>query len=113
MAGDSMSRWPIMAGDSMSTEEDKSTPQIQIGPRRITRFERARVLGARALQISMRAPVLVDVDESRDAGEPELTDPLLIAQKEIEALILPIVIRRFLPDGRYQDIPLRWLLSKK
>jgi DNA-directed RNA polymerase subunit K/omega len=94
---------------NVSERNDKAT-EIQIGPRTITRFETARVLGARALQISMGAPVLVDTDEE---GGSELSDPLLISQKEIEAGFLPIMIRRSLPDGRYQDIPLRWLLRPK
>ena len=41
----------------------------------LTKYERARVLGTRALQISMNAPVMVDLD-----GE---TDPLKIAMKEL------------------------------
>jgi len=34
-----------------------------------------------------------------------------IAAKEIELGLVPIVIRRRTPDGRYQDIPLKWLLE--
>jgi DNA-directed RNA polymerase subunit K/omega len=75
-----------------------------IGPPRLTRFEKARVVGARALQISMGAPILVDVSES-------YSSPIDIALKELEAGILPITIRRTLPDGTYQDIPLKWLLE--
>ncbi|MFW9915204.1 MAG: DNA-directed RNA polymerase subunit K [Candidatus Thorarchaeota archaeon] len=99
-----------MSEDTNVVEEDSKTPQIQIGPRVVTRFEMARVLGARALQISMGAPVLVETEEEEGS---DLSDPLLISQKEIEAGLLPIMIRRFLPDGRYQDIPLRWLLRPK
>ena len=61
----------------------------------ITKFERARVLGTRALQISMNAPVMVELE-----GE---TDPLQIALKELRARKIPITIRRFLPDGSYED----------
>ncbi len=75
-----------------------------IGPPRLTRFEKARVVGARALQISMGAPILVDVPEG-------YSSPIDIALKELEAGILPITIRRTLPDGTYQDIPLKWLLE--
>lgn len=57
----------------------------------LTKYERARVLGTRALQISMNAPVLVDVE-----GE---TDPLQIAIKELNAKKIPLVVRRYLPDG--------------
>jgi len=75
-----------------------------IGPPKLTRFERARIVGARALQISMGAPILVDVSEG-------FSSPIDIALKELEAGILPITIRRVLPDGTYQDIPLKWLLE--
>jgi DNA-directed RNA polymerase I, II, and III subunit RPABC2 len=75
-----------------------------IGPPRLTRFEKARVVGARALQISMGAPILVDIPEG-------YSSPIDIALKELEAGILPITIRRTLPDGTYQDIPLKWLLE--
>jgi DNA-directed RNA polymerase subunit K/omega len=75
-----------------------------IGPPKLTRFERARIVGARALQISMGAPILVDVSEG-------FSSPIEIALKELEVGILPITIRRVLPDGTYQDIPLKWLLE--
>jgi DNA-directed RNA polymerases I, II, and III subunit RPABC2 len=74
---------------------------INVGPPKITRFEKARIVGARALQISMGAPILVDAEEN--------TNPIDIAVTELEAGILPITIRRTLPDGTFQDIPLRWL----
>jgi DNA-directed RNA polymerase I, II, and III subunit RPABC2 len=74
---------------------------ILVGPPKITRFEKARIVGARALQISMGAPILVDAAEN--------TNPIDIAVSELDAGILPITIRRTLPDGTFQDIPLRWL----
>ncbi|MHA2294954.1 MAG: DNA-directed RNA polymerase subunit K [Candidatus Hodarchaeales archaeon] len=80
---------------------------IKIGPPILTKFERARILGTRALQISMSAPVLVDLDEQDD-----VSDPLLIANVEMDKKVLPISVRRVLPDGRYQDIPFRWLTLK-
>lgn len=61
----------------------------------MTKYERARILGTRALQISMNAPVLVDIE-----GE---TDPLQIAMKELAAKKIPLVVRRYLPDGSYED----------
>jgi DNA-directed RNA polymerases I, II, and III subunit RPABC2 len=80
-----------------------SNQTIVVGPPKITRFEKARIVGARALQISMGAPILIDADEQ------SITNPIDIALKELEAGILPITIRRTLPDGTFQDIPLRWL----
>jgi DNA-directed RNA polymerase I, II, and III subunit RPABC2 len=75
-----------------------------VGPPKITRFEKARIVGARALQISMGAPILTEVNEV-------VSNPIDIALEELEASILPITIRRTLPDGTYQDIPLKWLLK--
>ncbi|RJS76733.1 DNA-directed RNA polymerase subunit K [Candidatus Bathyarchaeota archaeon] len=76
-----------------------------IGPPKLTRFEKARIVGARALQISMGAPILVEISEG-------FLSPIDIALKELEAGILPMTIRRTLPDGTYQDIPLKWLLEE-
>jgi DNA-directed RNA polymerase I, II, and III subunit RPABC2 len=51
----------------------------------------------------MGAPILVDISEG-------LSSPIAIALKELGMNILPITIRRTLPDGTFQDIPLKWLL---
>jgi len=77
-----------------------------IGPPKVTRFEKARIVGARALQISMGAPILVEISEG-------FSSPIDIALKELEVGILPITIRRTLPDGTYKDIPIKWLLEEK
>lgn len=61
----------------------------------MTKYERARVLGTRALQISMNAPVAVALE-----GE---TDPLTIAVKELRERRTPLIIRRVLPDNTYED----------
>jgi DNA-directed RNA polymerases I, II, and III subunit RPABC2 len=61
----------------------------------MTKYERARILGTRALQISMNAPVMVDLEG--------MTDPLKIAMKELRERKIPIKIRRYLPDGSYED----------
>ena len=61
----------------------------------MTKYERARVLGTRALQIAMCAPVMVELE-----GE---TDPLQIAMKELKQRKIPIIIRRYLPDNSYED----------
>jgi len=76
-----------------------------IGPPKLTRFEKARIVGARSLQISMGAPILVEVSEG-------FSSPIDIALKELDAGILPMTIRRTLPDGTYQDIPLKWLMEE-
>ena len=74
----------------------------RVTTRYMTKYEKARVLGTRALQISMNAPVMVDV-----AGE---TDPLKIANKELRERKIPLIIRRYLPDGSYEDWPIRDLI---
>ncbi|WFD31271.1 subunit common to RNA polymerases I, II, and III [Malassezia sp. CBS 17886] len=66
----------------------------------MTKYEKARILGTRALQISMNAPVLVPTE-----GE---MDPLVIAQKELVAKKIPLLVRRYLPDGSYED----WSVSE-
>jgi len=78
--------------------------EVSIGPQKLTRFEKARIVGSRALQIAMGAPILV-------APSKSLSNPIDIALQELEVGILPITIRRTLPDGTYQDIPLKWLLQ--
>lgn len=52
-----------------------------------TRFEKARIVGARALQISYGAPVLVDYD-------PSMTDPVEIAMLEFDKGMVPITVER-------------------
>ena len=90
-----------MLGRSSETIGDK---KIWIGPPKLTRFEKARIVGARALQVAMGAPILVEPSKA-------LSNPIDIALKELEVGTLPITIRRTLPDGTHQDIPLRWLLQ--
>jgi DNA-directed RNA polymerase subunit K len=52
---------------------------------RYNRYEKARILGARALQISYGAPTLIDSAE---------TEPILIAAEEYDAGVLPFTVRR-------------------
>jgi len=79
---------------------------ITIGPPKLTRFERARIVGARALQVSLGAPILVQLL----AG---VNDPIDIAIEELKGGVLPMTVRRSLPEGSFQDIPLIDLLAKK
>ncbi len=81
---------------------------IKIGPPWLTRFEISRIIGTRALQLSMGAPILIELPKGYE-------NPIKIAEYEFKQGILPISIRRTLPDGSYQDIPLKVLLelSKK
>ena len=76
--------------------------EIRIGPPKLTRFERARIVGARSLQIAMGAPAFIPM-------EGAYRGPIDTAMKEMEADALPISIRRSLPNGITQDIPIRAL----
>ncbi len=63
-----------------------------------TRFEKARMIGARALQLSMGAPFLIKLD----AAELEKLkyNPLEIAKLEFEKGIIPITVKRQMPEKK-------------
>ena len=73
--------------------------KIKMGPPTLTRFEKARIMGARALQLSLGAPPFIEIPSSAKTS-------LDIALAELEQRIIPIVIRRRLPNGDYQNIPI-------
>jgi DNA-directed RNA polymerase subunit K/omega len=74
----------VAGGSDFVTEP---APARTLGTAEYTRFERARILGARALQVSLGAPILTDVP----AG---LVDPVQIAELEFAAGRIPITVRR-------------------
>jgi len=77
-------------------EASKKVPnELRITSNRMSKYERARVLGTRALQIAMCAPVMVEIDDE--------TDPLRIAGRELRERKTPLIIRRYMPDGSYED----------
>ncbi|KAK2366987.1 DNA-directed RNA polymerases II, IV and V subunit 6A [Trifolium repens] len=80
-----------MTGEPIETEEKEEQEPTE-RPRKtskyMTKYERARIL-------SMNAPVMVELE-----GE---TDPLEIAMKEFREKKIPFTIRRYLPDGSYED----------
>ena len=69
------------------------------GPPTLTRFEKARIMGARALQLSLGAPVFIEIPKNA-------TTSLEIAMEELKQRVIPIVIRRTLPNSDYQNIPI-------
>ncbi|KAK3220785.1 hypothetical protein Dsin_014755 [Dipteronia sinensis] len=83
---------PIETEEKVELEQKGATRKTS---KFMTKYERARILGTRALQISMNAPVMVELE-----GE---TDPLEIAMKELRERKIPFTIRRSLPDGSYED----------
>ncbi len=52
-----------------------------------TRFEKARIIGARALQISLGSPILIKIPK-------DLIDPIAIAMMEFDKGVMPITVRR-------------------
>ncbi len=107
---------PVATGLSGERQPNK----VRVTTPYLTKYERARILGTRALQIrcvyrplhfygrtnfahSMNAPILVPLD-----GE---TDALQIAIKELSQRKIPLVIRRYLPDGSFEDWSVSELIS--
>ncbi|XP_057766853.1 DNA-directed RNA polymerases II, IV and V subunit 6A-like [Salvia miltiorrhiza] len=82
-------------GEGDEKQEQEAVERPRKTSKYMTKYERARILGTRALQISMNAPVMVELE-----GE---TDPLEIAMKELRERKIPFTIRRYLPDGSYED----------
>ena len=72
---------------------------ITIGPPTLTRFEKARIMGARALQLSLGAPPFIPIPKTARIS-------LDISMEELEERVIPITIRRVLPNGDYQNIPI-------
>lgn len=64
----------------------------------LTKYEIARIIGARALQIAMDAPVLIKL--TKEELEEMRYDPLKIAEREFRTDVLPITVHRPLPPKR-------------
>ena len=79
----------------------KKVPEAdRITSKFMTKYERARILGSRALQISKNAPLMVDPgDES---------NPYKLAEVELSEKKIPFIVRRYLPDASYED----WKVSE-
>ncbi len=71
--------------------------KITIGPPRLTKFEKARIMGARALQLSLGAPPFIPIPKNARIS-------LDISMEELEQRVIPITIRRVLPNGDFQNI---------
>jgi len=72
---------------------------VRTGPPTLTRFEKARIMGARALQLSYGAPSFIKIPKNA-------TTSLEIAMEELNKRVIPIIIKRTLPNGDFQNIPL-------
>ena len=74
--------------------------EVTLGPPTLTRYEKARILGARALQLSLGAPHFIEIPKNASTS-------LEIAMEELNRKEIPIVIRRTLPNGDFQNIPMQ------
>ncbi|MCC6010962.1 MAG: DNA-directed RNA polymerase subunit K [Desulfurococcaceae archaeon] len=72
---------------------------------KLTRFELARVIGARALQLALGAPPLINVDNL------PVKDPVYIAIVELLNSQLPMSIQRPVEGGGYELIPVSKLIT--
>ena len=67
-----------------------------------TKYEKARIIGARALQIAMNAPLLIKIEE--EDLEKINYDAIKIAEIELESGILPISINKPLPMKKIEKL---------
>lgn len=77
---------------------------------KLTRFEVARLIGARSLQIALGAPILLKIVDEMDS--------IKIAKAEFKEKIIPITIKRKLPDGKEVTVDIKeaidnWLIEHK
>lgn len=87
----------LQEDNEVSTAEKRFTSPI------MTKFERAKILGVRAQQISMSAPIMVEYGDE--------TDPLEIAKKELREKKTPLIVLRRLPDNTYEKWPIKDLIN--
>lgn len=66
----------------------------------LTKYERARILGIRARQIDLGCPIYIEPGNLKESYD--------IAEKELEERKMPFVVRRFMPNGNYED----WEISE-
>ncbi|MEW6294731.1 MAG: DNA-directed RNA polymerase subunit K [Candidatus Diapherotrites archaeon] len=64
----------------------------------LTRFEKARIISARALQLSLGAPPLVEV--------PKASSPIDVAGAEFNEKMIPLVVLRRYPNGEVKKVSL-------
>ena len=73
----------------MADDPTIAPSQTSLKVKDFTRFERARIVGARALQIGLGAPILVKVGSAKEA-----LDPVSLAEREFEEGVVPITVLR-------------------
>jgi DNA-directed RNA polymerase subunit K/omega len=77
----------------MVQKKEEKTEEV-----RYTKYEIARMLGSRALQLALGAPFLVKISEKE--LERLRYNPLKIAEMELSQGVLPITVKRPLPGQK-------------
>lgn len=90
----------------MAKLKQKAVEKIQF-----TKYEKARILGSRALQISMGAPYLIKL--SKEQLEALKFNPLEIAKLEFDASVIPITVTRPLPEPKKEEAPQKQVKEEK
>lgn len=77
---------------------------LKTKPYRLTRYEKARIVAARALQLSLGAMPLIDVSKL-------MKDPVVIAIEELKRGLLPMTVIRKTPAGEVELISVSKLIE--
>ena len=72
--------------------------EIELGKDKLTKYEKARIIGSRALQISQGAPFLVKLSQKR--LEELKYNPVEIAKEEFKAGVIPMAVKRINPHEK-------------
>ncbi|MEM0091577.1 MAG: DNA-directed RNA polymerase subunit K [Saccharolobus sp.] len=90
----------IKRGKFLSQDLHFNEVFVSLWQNKLTKYEIARVISARALQLAMGAPSFIDINDTN-------IDIVTIAEEEFKRNILPITIRRRLPNGKVILISLK------
>lgn len=72
----------------------------------LTKYEQARIIGTRALQISMGAPFMLKLTE-KDLENIKY-NPIEVAKLEFKEGLIPISVRKPMPQQRKKSQPSRY-----
>ncbi|MEM1931084.1 MAG: DNA-directed RNA polymerase subunit K [Sulfolobales archaeon] len=89
------------------SERKPPNVSVNIWLPRLTKFEKARIIGARALQLAMGARPLIDISKLPNK------DPVYVAREELMRGVLPFTIVRRLPNGTWELIPVPLLIESE
>lgn len=81
---------------------------VEVWKKRLTIYEIARIISARALQLSMGASPLIDVSTLRE----DQLNSISIAEEELKRGVLPITVRRRFPNGEVELISIKEILGR-